>query len=128
VQNPSYLVLRRSKLVSDCLFCRVIAKQIPAKVDYEDEQMIVIHDINPQAPIHLLLIPKKHIARIHDLAEPDLPLISRLIGKAKEIAERCQVGEKGYRLVFNSGLDGGQSVFHIHLHLLAGRHMSWPPG
>lgn len=112
----------------DCLFCKIIAKKIPAKIEYEDENLIVIHDINPQAPFHVLLIPKKHIKRIVDLQEPDLAFVSRLVYQAKILAEKNKFSEAGYRLVFNSGTDGGQSVFHIHLHLLAGRSMRWPPG
>ncbi len=114
--------------MTDCLFCKIVAKTIPAKIEYEDEHLVVIHDINPQAPFHRLLIPKQHIARIADVKESDLAMISRLIFQAKKIAESKKFSEAGYRLVFNSGADGGQTVFHIHLHLLAGRPMRWPPG
>lgn len=120
--------LSYSKESHDCLFCKIIAKTIPAKIDYEDEFLIVIHDINPQAPVHRLLIPKQHIPRIADLEESHSAIMSRLIFQAKKIAEAGKFYEEGYRLVFNSGADGGQTVFHIHLHLLAGRPMRWPPG
>ena len=112
----------------DCLFCKIITKNIPAKVEYEDADLVAIHDVNPQAPFHVLLIPKRHIARIADVEESDLALIGRMIYRAKKIAETRKFSESGYRLVFNSGADGGQTVFHIHLHLMAGRHMNWPPG
>jgi len=114
--------------VPDCLFCKIVAKQIPAKLAYEDDEMVAIHDINPQAPLHILLIPQKHISRITDIAESDLDLLGHLIFRAKRIVEEKKMAEPGFRLVFNSGADGGQTVFHIHLHLLAGRHMGWPPG
>ena len=112
----------------DCLFCKITAKNIPAKIEYEDDDLVAIHDVNPQAPFHVLLIPKRHIVRIADVEESDLALIGRMIYRAKKIAEVRNFSEPGYRLVFNSGADGGQTVFHIHLHLLAGRHMTWPPG
>lgn len=112
----------------DCLFCKVVSRQIAAKWEYEDDEMVAIHDINPQAPLHILLIPRHHIARIADIKESDLGLLGRLVFRAKKIAEARKVVEPGFRLIFNSGPDGGQSVYHIHLHLLAGRHMDWPPG
>ena len=114
--------------MSECLFCKIIAKQIPAKIEYEDQEVLAIRDINPQAPVHILLIPKKHVERVADITEKDLPSIAGLVMRAKKMAEEKQVAEKGFRLVFNSGSDGGQTVFHIHLHLLAGRIMGWPPG
>jgi len=111
-----------------CLFCKIVNKSIPSKVEYEDDDLVAIHDVNPQAPFHVLLIPKRHISRIADVEESDLALIGRMIHWAKKIAETRNFSESGYRLVFNSGPDGGQTVFHIHLHLMAGRPMSWPPG
>jgi len=112
--------------VADCLFCRIIKKEIKAKVEYEDDNVLVIHDIHPQAPAHLLLISKKHIERLDALEASDAPLAGQLIFRAKEIA--ASKGWKDFRLVFNNGEGAGQSVFHIHLHLLAGRRMAWPPG
>ncbi len=112
--------------MQDCLFCRMIRKEIQAKVEYEDENVLAIHDIHPQAPQHLLVIPKKHIAKIGDMDISDAPLLGNLIFQARQIAVRC--GLEDYRLVFNNGAGAGQSVFHIHLHLLSGRRMHWPPG
>lgn len=112
--------------MSDCLFCRMIDKQIPAKIEYEDEGVFAIHDINPQAPVHLLIMPKKHIARVDEMDCSDISVLGNLIFQAKQIAS--QKGWTDFRLVFNNGLQSGQSVFHIHLHLLAGRRMTWPPG
>lgn len=111
----------------DCLFCRIVSKKIPARVEFENDSIVAIQDINPQAPVHLLLIPKKHIAEIAHMTEHDRALIGDLIFRAKELA-RERKWEEGYRLVFNNGSKAGQSVFHVHLHLLAGRTMKWPPG
>ncbi|MSR78288.1 MAG: histidine triad nucleotide-binding protein [Candidatus Omnitrophica bacterium] len=112
--------------MSDCLFCKIIEKKIPAKIEYEDPEFLAFYDIHPQAPSHLLIIPKKHIEQIGDLQDVDETLIGRLILRAKQIAKKNSW--KDYRLVFNSGLEAGQTVFHIHLHLLSGRKMDWPPG
>ena len=112
--------------MTDCLFCRMINKEIKAKIEHEDDEMFAIHDINPQAPVHLLIMPKKHIDRISNMKTSDAGLIGRVIDTAKEIAKKN--GWDYYRLVFNDGSESGQSVFHIHLHLLAGRLMKWPPG
>ena len=114
-------------MMSDCLFCRIIQKQIPAKFEYENETLVVIQDINPQAPTHLLLIPKQHIAQLNDADVSDARLIGELILCAKELAQKKRITD-GYRLVFNNGAKAGQSVFHVHLHLLGGRIMTWPPG
>lgn len=111
-----------------CLFCKIIAKEIPAKVEYEDEEAISIQDVNPQAPVHLLILPKRHIESASALREPDLPTVARLIWTAKKLAEVKGIARDGYRLIFNSGSQGGQTVFHLHLHLIGGRRMSWPPG
>lgn len=111
----------------DCLFCKIIAKQIPAKFDLEEKDLIAIQDIHPQAPVHSLIIPREHIPMIDDLEERNALLIGRLIEAAKRLAKQKKI-EGGYRLVFNNGALAGQSVFHIHLHLLGGRKMNWPPG
>lgn len=116
----------RGVLVEDCLFCRIIRKEIPSKSVYEDEWVYALHDINPKAPTHLLLIPKQHVEGVAHLKAGDESFVGRLICRAKEIADSLKL--KSYRLVFNSGAEAGQSVFHLHLHLLAGRRMSWPPG
>lgn len=110
----------------DCLFCRMISGEIKAKVEYEDESVYAIHDINPQAPHHLLIIPKKHIEKIGDLSAEDAKQAGEVVYTAKKIAAKN--GWNDYRLVFNNGAAAGQSVYHIHLHLLSGRKMSWPPG
>jgi len=112
--------------MKDCLFCRMIRKEIQARIEYEDAEVLAIHDIHPQAPQHLLIIPKKHIAKVADMEIPDIPMLGNLIFQARQIAARR--GLEDYRLVFNNGEGAGQSVFHIHLHLLGGRRMNWPPG
>lgn len=110
----------------DCLFCRMISGEIKAKIEYQDDSVFAIHDINPQAPHHVLIIPKKHIEKIGDLKPQDTQTAGEVVAAAKKIADKN--GWKDYRLVFNNGADAGQSVYHIHLHLLSGRKMSWPPG
>lgn len=112
--------------MSDCLFCRMIRKEIKAKVEFEDEEFFAIHDINPQAPAHVLVIPKKHLERVDAMQESDQAMMGGLIYCAKKIAEKN--GWEDFRLVFNNGAGAGQSVFHVHLHLLSGRRMTWPPG
>lgn len=113
--------------MDDCLFCRIIAKKLPAKMAYEDDTLVAIHDINPQAPVHILVIPKRHIGRVSEAGKPEQALLGEMVLTAGRIA-REQGIEKGYRLVINNGAEAGQSVFHIHLHLLGGRAMHWPPG
>lgn len=111
-----------------CIFCKIIAGEIPAKIVHKDEELIVIEDINPAAPLHLLLIPKKHVATVLDLAESDDKLIGRIYRLAADLARKYGVAENGFRIVANTNADAGQTVFHIHFHLLAGRAMGWPPG
>ena len=113
--------------MSECLFCRIIAKEIPAKIEYEDKELVVIQDINPQAPVHLLIISKKHVAGTQDMDAQDRLLLGEMVFRAKELAHQRKL-EEGYRWVLNKGAKAGQSVFHIHLHFLAGRKMNWPPG
>lgn len=110
----------------DCLFCRMIGGEIKVKIEYEDEDLFAIHDINPQAPHHVLVIPKKHISKIHDMESSDIELLGKVVYGARQIAAKN--GWEHYRLVINNGSGSGQSVFHIHLHILAGRSMKWPPG
>ncbi|HNV85733.1 MAG TPA: histidine triad nucleotide-binding protein [Candidatus Omnitrophota bacterium] len=114
--------------MKDCLFCKIVRGEIPAMLEYEDEEVLAFQDIHPQAPLHILVVPKKHIERVADMTEEDIPVAGRLVFAAKKIAEKKHMTEKGFRLVFNSGVEAGQSVFHIHLHLLSGRRMNWPPG
>ena len=104
----------------DCIFCKIINKQIPTEFLYEDDQLIVFKDINPLAPIHLLLVPKKHIRSINDLDESDTTIVSDLIMTARDMAEKMSVNKSGYRLFFNVEKGGGQEVFHLHLHLIGG--------
>ncbi|MDQ7017484.1 MAG: histidine triad nucleotide-binding protein [Gammaproteobacteria bacterium] len=114
--------------MSDCLFCNIVDGTIPAEIVYEDKQVVAFRDLNPQAPLHVLLIPKKHIATLNDLESEDNAVMGALILAAKKVAEAEGVAESGYRTVINCGEQAGQSVYHIHLHLLAGRQMQWPPG
>lgn len=111
-----------------CLFCKIAAGDIPANKVYEDDDLLAFRDINPAAPTHILVIPKKHIATMNDVAVEDQALVGKMLLVGKEIAAREGVDENGYRLTFNTNRHGGQSVYHIHLHLLAGRQMQWPPG
>ena len=111
-----------------CIFCKIINKDIPATIIYEDDLITVFEDINPKAPVHILLIPKEHFASLNDIPEDKKELIGHILLKAKEIAHEKNIAEKGYRLVLNTGRDSGQDVHHIHFHLLGGRQMSWPPG
>jgi histidine triad (HIT) family protein len=113
--------------MSDCLFCKIIAGKIPSKKVYEDDRTFVFEDINPQAPTHVLIIPKKHIVDLKEAKESDAELIGYCHIVAAKIARERGI-EKGYRTVYNVGPDAGQSVFHLHLHLLGGRRLGWPPG
>ena len=114
--------------MSDCLFCRIIGGEIPVKPVYEDELIIAIQDISPKAPHHLLLLPKKHIENCLALAEEDRELIGHIHMVAARLARERGVAESGFRIVNNTNADAGQSVFHLHFHLLAGRTLAWPPG
>ena len=111
-----------------CLFCKIVQGEIPAAVIFEDNDTMAFRDINPQAPHHILIIPKKHIATINDTNDEDEKLLGTIILRAKKIAQQEELDEVGYRLVFNINSGGGQEVYHIHLHLLGGRQMTWPPG
>jgi histidine triad (HIT) family protein len=112
---------------SDCLFCKIAAGTIPVTRLYEDEQVMAFADIHPQAPVHILVIPKLHIGSLAQTQAGDEPLLGMLVAAAVEIARQQGLGG-GYRLVVNTGADGGQTVEHLHVHLLGGRHMGWPPG
>jgi len=109
------------------LFERIIAREIPAKIEHEDDQCIVIHDIDPQAPTHLLVIPKKIIPRLAEAGEAQQPLLGHLLVTAAAVAEKLNL-KGGYRIVINNGQDGGETVPHLHVHVLGGRTMAWPPG
>lgn len=114
--------------MADDLFEKIIRREIPADIVFENDEVLAFRDINPQAPVHVLIIPKRHIATLNDLSQADAALVGRLVLVARSIAADEGLSEDGYRLVFNCNEHGGQSVFHIHLHLLGGRQMGWPPG
>lgn len=114
--------------MTDCLFCKIAAGEFNTEFLYSDEQIVAFRDIHPQAPTHVLIIPRKHIATINDVDDDDAALVGKMVLVAKKVAKECGLAESGYRLVFNCNEDGGQEVFHIHLHLLGGRAMQWPPG
>ncbi len=114
--------------MSDCIFCKIIAGEIPSECIYEDDDVFAFRDLNAQAPLHILIIPKMHIATINDLDSSNAASIGKLYLAAKKIAAEEGYADKGYRVVMNCGEGAGQSVFHLHLHLLAGRPLSWPPG
>ena len=114
--------------MSDCLFCKIIAREIPARLIYEDERMVAIEDINPQAPMHVLVIPKAHIATLNDLGAGNDALVGEMTRRAAAIARERGFADRGFRTVFNTNGEAGQTVFHIHLHALAGRSLGWPPG
>lgn len=114
--------------MSDCLFCKIAGGEIPAEVVYEDDAVLAFRDISPKAPTHVLIIPRKHIATINDLGDEDTEDIGQLFLAAAKIAKEEGVAEEGYRVVMNCNAGAGQTVFHVHLHLLGGRAMNWPPG
>jgi len=114
--------------MSDCLFCKLIAGEIKAEVVYENENVLAFKDISPQAPVHFLVIPKKHISTINDIQETDAGLIGEMYLAAKAVTKDLGIADEGYRAVMNCNAGAGQTVFHIHLHVLGGRSMSWPPG
>jgi histidine triad (HIT) family protein len=111
-----------------CIFCKIIEKKISSKIAYEDNLVTAFEDANPQAPVHILVVPKKHIPEIHSMTENDKELVGHLFFTAKKIAEERGLDAKGYRMVINNGAGAGQTVFHVHLHILSGRRFSWPPG
>lgn len=114
--------------MNDCLFCKIANKEIPAKIEYEDDEILGFHDIDPQAPLHLVFIPKKHIVSLDQVLISDSNLIGNLLFQMAETARKLKINESGYRIVNNTGANGGQTVFHIHFHLLAERKLKWPPG
>ncbi|MCL4499908.1 MAG: histidine triad nucleotide-binding protein [Chloroflexi bacterium] len=112
----------------DCLFCKIAGGQLQADIVYEDDDVVAFKDVNPQAPVHILIIPRRHIPAIAELEEADGSLVGKLVVTAKKLAATMGLNDKGFRLVFNNGFNAGQEVFHIHLHLLGGRKFIWPPG
>jgi len=114
--------------MSDCVFCKIIEKKIPSRIIYEDDHALAFEDINPQAPIHTLVIPKKHIPTLLDIKDEDNNLIGHMFKVANKVAKDKGIAERGFRVVTNCNPESGQSVYHIHFHILGGRHMHWPPG
>ena len=114
--------------MAECLFCKIIEKTIPSTVLYEDDNLMAFEDVSPQAPHHVLIIPKKHIPTINDANAEDATLLGQLLIRAKMLAKDLNIDQSGYRLLFNVNKEGCQEVYHIHLHLIGGRKMAWPPG
>ena len=112
----------------DCLFCKIAAKELPAKLVHEDDEVVAFEDLDPQAPVHLLVIPRRHVATLNDLSPADDALVGRLQRVAARLAAERGVSDRGFRTVMNCNREAGQTVFHLHLHLLGGRPMGWPPG
>jgi histidine triad (HIT) family protein len=113
---------------SSCIFCRIVAGEIPARIAGRNDHAVAFHDVAPQAPVHVLIVPRRHVAHLLDAADADPAIAERLIAMALDLARELGIAESGFRLVFNTLADGGQSVFHLHLHLLGGRELGWPPG
>ncbi len=114
--------------MENCIFCKIASGQVPAHIAYQDELVTAFHDLHPQAPTHVLVIPNRHLTSVNHAAEADEALLGRLFSVARRVAELEGIALGGYRLVVNTGPDAGQSVFHIHMHVLGGRHLRWPPG
>ncbi len=114
--------------MADCLFCKIIGGQIPSAKVHEDADIVAFKDLNPQAPLHVLIVPRRHIATLNDLTQADDALVGSMVRAAADLAKQHGYDERGYRTVFNCNREAGQTVFHIHLHLLAGRGLTWPPG
>ena len=111
-----------------CIFCKIVNKEMKSQIIHEDEEILVFHDINPQAPVHVLVAPKKHISLITEMHEEDQKMFGKMIYIAKEVAQELGIASSGFRLVLNNGPDANQTVPHIHLHVIGGRRMGWPPG
>ncbi len=114
--------------MQDCLFCNIVAGRLPAEILYQDHQVVVFKDIHPQAPVHLLIIPVKHIESLLDVSQADGELMAELLLRTQAIAQELKLAQEGFRLVVNTGRNAGQAVYHLHLHLLGGRRLKWPPG
>ena len=112
----------------DCLFCRIVRKELPARILFENERLLAFEDSRPRAPVHVLVIPKDHFASLNDAPDGAEALLGEILFRAREIAREKGIGESGYRIVLNTAGDSGQEVFHIHFHILGGRRMAWPPG
>lgn len=115
-------------MATDCLFCKIVAKTIPAQLVLENEHVVAFKDIRPVAPTHALVIPKRHVVGVHEATGEDVAVLGQVMLGARDAAEKLGLAESGYRLVLNQGVDAGQSVFHLHCHVLGGRPLAWPPG
>lgn len=115
-------------MMADCLFCKIASHQIPSRIILENDQFAAFEDINPQAPVHFLVIPKKHLGSLAEASADETGLLGTLLGGARTVAEQLKIRKGGYRVVINTGAHGGQTVDHLHLHVLGGRAMEWPPG
>ena len=111
-----------------CIFCDIVDGKIPSRKAYEDDSVVAFHDVSPQAPTHILVVPRKHVTSLNDLQPQDDAVVGSMVRRARDLAREMGLAERGYRLVFNCGDDAGYSVYHIHLHLLGGRKLGWPPG
>src|SRR5262245_59120875 len=111
-----------------CLFCKIVKKEVPAKILFEEDELLAFHYIKPAAPTHVLVIPKRHVTSLTDVRPEDALLLGKIVAAASRVAEQAGIAESGYRLVINTGPNAGQSVFHVHMHVLGGRAMAWPPG
>jgi len=114
--------------MSDCLFCRIVSGEIPASKVYEDDRLVAVNDINPQAPMHVLVVPRAHVATLNDLEADHDGLVGEMVRRGAAIAAERGVAASGYRTIFNCNADAGQAVFHLHLHVIGGRRLGWPPG
>jgi len=114
--------------MADCIFCKIISGEIPSNEVYSDDELFAFRDVNPQAPVHVLIVPRKHIERVVDFTDSDAGLVGRMVLAANKIAESEGLVKNGFRYVLNCNEHGGQAVFHVHLHVLGGRQMTWPPG
>ena len=113
---------------NDCLFCRIVDGEIPARFVHRDEHVVAFHDVNPQAPVHVLVVPVRHVASLRELTTIDGDLLAHIVQVIKQVTRQAGIADSGYRTVVNTGADGGQTVDHLHLHVLGGRRMGWPPG
>jgi histidine triad (HIT) family protein len=114
--------------MDDCIFCNIVKKEADCDIVYEDPDSMAFTDINKQAPVHILVIPKKHMRSLAEIKDADLPIIGHLFDVVNKVAQQQRISKKGYRLVINCGIESGQSVWHLHIHMLGGRRMTWPPG
>jgi histidine triad (HIT) family protein len=115
-------------MATDCLFCKIVARQIPGQIVHENDHVLAFRDVRPVAPTHVLVIPKKHVTGIHDAGRDDAEVLAEVLLAARDVAEQLGLGKDGYRLVVNQGPNAGQSVAHLHVHVLGGRTLTWPPG